>query len=93
MRSHVAAIVLSLVGLSSLVQTPTPRGEIAHHSYQSQAIGGTQEFSVYTPPTYDAKRQEPYPVLYLLHGIDGDARSWVSDGGDMAQVLFRENSK
>lgn len=61
-------------------------GAVAFHSYQSRAIGGTQEFHVYTPPGYDAKRKEPYPVFYLLHGLDGNAYSWVSEGGANATL-------
>ena len=48
MGSHAAAIVLSLAGLSPVVRAPTPRGELTHHSYQSQAIGGTQELHVWS---------------------------------------------
>jgi enterochelin esterase family protein len=35
---------------------------------------------VYTPPGYDARRKEPYPVFFLLHGLGDEANSWIENG-------------
>ena len=43
-------------------------------------MGDDRDFYVYTPPNYDANRREPYPVLYLLHGLGDDAYGWISAG-------------
>lgn len=40
---------------------------------------------VYTPPQYD-ENQEAYPVLYLLHGLNGNALSW-NERGRATQIL------
>jgi len=45
-----------------------------------------RDFFVYTPPSYDAKRSEPYPVLYLHHGWQQDTSAWLDDG--MANVTL-----
>jgi enterochelin esterase family protein len=66
----------------ALWTTPAARaGEVTRHSYESAALGKTEEYVVYTPPGYDATRAEPYPVLYLLHGMGDNAYTWVSNGG------------
>jgi enterochelin esterase-like enzyme len=57
-----------------------PRGTVAHHFYKSEIIGDNRDFYVYTPPGYDAKRKEPYPVLFLLHGLGDDAAAWTNVG-------------
>jgi enterochelin esterase-like enzyme len=57
-----------------------PRGTVAHHFYKSDIIGDNRDFYVYTPPGYDAKRKEPYPVLFLLHGLGDDAAAWTNVG-------------
>jgi enterochelin esterase family protein len=57
-----------------------PRGVVAHHFYKSAVIGDQRDFYVYTPPNYDPARKEPYPVLYLLHGLGDDASAWTSTG-------------
>jgi enterochelin esterase family protein len=57
-----------------------PRGTIAHHYFRSDIVGDDRDFYVYTPPNYDPRRAEPYPVLYLLHGLGDDAFGWLSVG-------------
>jgi len=57
-----------------------PRGTVAHHFYKSDIIGDNRDYYVYTPPGYDANRKEPYPVLFLLHGLGDDAAAWTNVG-------------
>ena len=57
-----------------------PRGAISRHVFQSAVAQDERDFFVYTPPNYDAKRSEPYPVLYLHHGWLQDTSAWLDDG-------------
>jgi enterochelin esterase family protein len=57
------------------------QGAIARHVFHSSVAGDDREFFVYTPASYDARRQRPYPVLYLLHGLGDDAGRWFNGGG------------
>lgn len=57
-----------------------PHGEIHHHFYQSGVIGDDRGYFVYTPPGYDARGKQAYPVLYLLHGYSDDASAWMAVG-------------
>ena len=57
-----------------------PRGAVSHHVYQSKIVGDERDFYVYTPPNYDPKREEPYPVLVLQHGLGDEANAWVEVG-------------
>jgi enterochelin esterase-like enzyme len=57
-----------------------PRGAVARHVFHSKIAGDDREFFVYTPPDYDARRTQPYPVFYLLHGLGDDAERWVNAG-------------
>ena len=56
-----------------------PKGTVSRHTYHSD-VGDDREFWVYTPAGYDPKRKEPYPILYLLHGLGDDAQSWLTQG-------------
>ena len=58
-----------------------PRGAIARHAFHSAVANDDRDFFVYTPPGYDARRSQPYPVLYLLHGLGDDAERWMNGGG------------
>jgi enterochelin esterase-like enzyme len=57
-----------------------PHGEIHHHFYKSGVVGDDRDFFVYTPPGYDARGKQTYPVLYLLHGYSDDASGWTAVG-------------
>jgi enterochelin esterase-like enzyme len=58
-----------------------PHGAVTEVRFHSDVVGDDRDFFVYTPPNYDPKRKEPYPVLYLLHGLGDDAQSWLTQGG------------
>jgi enterochelin esterase family protein len=57
-----------------------PRGEIHHHFYHSKIAGDDRDFYVYTPPEYNPRTKNEYPVLYLLHGFSDDASGWTAVG-------------
>lgn len=74
---------------NSMVRVPGPslvepaagaRGAVAHHFYHSGLIGDDRDYYVYTPPNYDPNRKEPYPVLFVLHGLGDDAAAWTNVG-------------
>jgi enterochelin esterase-like enzyme len=57
-----------------------PHGEIHHHFYKSAVAGDHRDFFVYTPPGYDPRGKQTYPVLYLLHGYSDTASGWTEVG-------------
>ena len=46
---------------------------------ESRILGGTQHYAVYLPPSYTKEPQRKYPVLYLLHGMYQNYRSWIHE--------------
>jgi len=63
--------------------SPAPgiaRGSLTQHFFHSAVAGDDRDFWVYTPAGYDAKRSQPYPVLFLLHGLGDEANSWIENG-------------
>jgi enterochelin esterase-like enzyme len=67
-----------------------PHGIVEHHFYTSQVVLGLpnnqSDYFVYTPPGYNAKSRQTYPVLYLLHGYSDAADAWSTVG--MANFIF-----
>jgi enterochelin esterase family protein len=61
-------------------RTNVARGVVARHSFRSSIAGDDREYLVYTAAGYDPKRKQPYPVLYLLHGLFDDADAWTEVG-------------
>jgi len=69
---------------------PSPgvaRGGVTRHAYHSAVANDDRDFFVYTPASYDPKRAQAYPVLYLLHGLGDDAERWLTGGGGAANIL------
>lgn len=61
----------------------TVRDSIAHGKidtviYKSKTVDTLRRAIIYTPPGYSKKKK--YPVLYLLHGIGGDEKEWLTGG-------------
>jgi enterochelin esterase family protein len=56
-----------------------PHGTVGMRLYPSKSTGGTRRAFVYTPPDYD-RTSAKLPVLYLLHGADGDETAWTNFG-------------
>ena len=53
-------------------------GEITEITYHSETTTKDRKANVLLPPNYD--EQQKYPVLYLLHGLDGDHNEWKNGG-------------
>jgi S-formylglutathione hydrolase FrmB len=80
----------ALGGLAPALPTPLPApvtlstdaagSRIASIGYPSQALGWRDHYLVYLPPGYRAQGTRRYPVLYLLHGDNQPASSFLRLG-------------
>ncbi len=70
-----------------LPSSGVPRGAITRHVFHSAVANDDRDLFVYTPAGYDAHRAQPYPVLYLLHGLGDDAERWLTGGGGASNIL------
>ncbi|CAN5475993.1 hypothetical protein BH11BAC5_BH11BAC5_11170 [soil metagenome] len=61
-----------------------PHGKIDTVTYQSKTVGTKRKAIIYTPPEFSKTKK--YPVLYLLHGIGGDAKEWLN--GAAPQIIL-----
>lgn len=52
--------------------------ELRDQQMESAVMGRKMPFSVYLPKSYDGQKE--YPVLYLLHGADGNHNDWMAQG-------------
>ncbi|OCL36968.1 hypothetical protein BCR15_12875 [Tessaracoccus lapidicaptus] len=68
-----------------LADVPAERaGDVATLEYTGTF--GPSKLKVWTPVDYDPSRVEPYPVLYLYHGMGQNYASWT-EVGRAAQIL------
>ncbi|HEA22265.1 hypothetical protein LCGC14_1004030 [marine sediment metagenome] len=54
------------------------KGKIDSITYISKTVGTDRKAIIYTPPGFSKSKK--YPVLYLLHGIGGDEKEWLTEG-------------
>ena len=98
---HNTRVTTNLLNLSNLIDVSAevpqpwepqniPHGEVHHHFYASSVVlnlpQNQSDFYVYTPPGYDPKAKQVYPVLYLLHGYSDAASGWTAVG--QANLIF-----
>jgi enterochelin esterase-like enzyme len=57
-----------------------PHGDIRVKRYYSDVLNTWRQFYMYTPPGYDEKTTEKYPILYIMHGGGEDQRGWATQG-------------
>jgi enterochelin esterase-like enzyme len=57
-----------------------PHGDIRVRSYFSPVLNAWRRVYIYTPPGYDQRLEDRYPVLYILHGGGEDERGWAEQG-------------
>ena len=50
-------------------------GKLVHLKIESKNVPGPIDIAVYTPPGYDAKRRQAYPLIVQLHGGGGSSRN------------------
>lgn len=58
-----------------------PHGVVHQHTYASSVRdGAAAHYLVYTPPGYDPRSDQTYPIVFLLHGFGDDERAWLDFG-------------
>src|SRR5690348_7744048 len=53
-------------------------GRLETVKLQSKLVNATLPYNIILPVDYDTSRTTRYPVLYLLHGLDGHYSDWAS---------------
>ena len=80
-----SVFVISGSTLSDLCLKDSLYGRVDFFEILDTACGKTRRILLYLPPDYDHNEQ-PYPVLYLLHGINGYEKAWQDKGRAVQQV-------
>ena len=57
-----------------------PHGAVAAVTYYSTALSKFRRMHVYTPPGYEARGSQKFPIFYLLHGAGDCDEAWTSVG-------------
>lgn len=92
-----AALTLTVTATLTPSITPAPaqsacrerKGAIVSDQFDSDTLGYPIEMQIYLPPCYEERDGESYPVLYLLHGLEMNEKTWNEIGaGETADSLI-----
>ncbi|MCR4736668.1 MAG: hypothetical protein K5846_00735 [Bacteroidales bacterium] len=86
-----SVFIIPSSALSDLCHTDSLAGKTEACEFWDSACGKTRRILLYLPPDYD-NTEQTYPVLYLLHGVDGNEMAWHDRGRavQMADNLIRQ---
>lgn len=70
--------MITLLGLAAVLGSARA-STVLHESLPSAALGRDYRFTVYLPDGYQDSGLR-YPVVYLLHGANGDENDWLVKG-------------
>jgi len=94
--ANMAANLMPRQGASSPQQTSTaqaaPAG-VEYGSLPSEALGKELKFAIQLPPPYQTDTKRRYPVLYFLHGMNGNEREFERRGVAAAISKLRDDGK
>lgn len=80
LRARTSASLVEIPGDAPWIAKEVPHGKVEMVTHHSKVLSGVREVFVYTPPGYEGKRSERYPVLYLFHGNNDVAAGWTWTG-------------
>ena len=74
-RLTFTSLALLVLAPASIAQGELVLDTVHGHSLENSVTGESPDraVGVYLPPSYSESPERRYPVLYLLHGIGGDA--------------------
>ena len=62
------------------------QSRIEEKTIHSNILGADRNYTVYLPAGYESQTDRTYPVLYLLHGMNGTNKDWA-DRGHLKDVM------
>lgn len=75
----ILSILFCLCLLSNAQENPQLRSRVVTDTIKSEILMAERPFTVYLPKSYEDGTQKEYPIMYLLHGMYGNNKSWFSD--------------
>ena len=96
MRKIFLAIIMACIALPALAQQSSQEEQFKAwmrnqsrtevKTIHSNILGADRDYTVYLPAGYEAQSDRYYPVLYLLHGMNGTNKDWA-DRGHLKDVM------
>jgi S-formylglutathione hydrolase FrmB len=86
-------VIFSVESGSRQGATQEAEARILYSSLNSPSLGRELKFAVHLPPSYDRDAKKRYPVLYFLHGMNGNEGEYERRGVSAAVDRMRSEGK
>ena len=96
MKKIILAIFMACIVLPAIAQQSSQEEQIRAwmrnqsrtevKTIHSNILGADRDYTVYLPAGYESQPDRYYPVLYLLHGMNGTNKDWA-DRGHLKDVM------
>ena len=76
-------VALMTIGITAMAQSwgwNQQGSRVEEHSIKSKVLNDERAYTVYLPAGYDRDKEQTYPVLYLLHGMNDTNKGWYERG-------------
>lgn len=93
LAAHLMPKQVTAVSQSQTSTQTTPAAAVEYGSLPSEALGKELKFAIQLPPSYQTDSKRRYPVLYFLHGMNGNEREFERRGVAAAISKMREEGK
>ena len=87
MRKIFLAITFALIAFTTSAQDSDQirqwmrnMSRVEEKAIHSEILNDDRNYTVYLPAGYDSNTDKQYPVLYLLHGMNGTNKDWAGRG-------------
>lgn len=88
------ALVASTRNQAAQQSAPAPAASrIEYGDFNSPSLGSQMKFAVHLPPSYDKDTNRRFPVLYFLHGMNGNETEYEKRGVAGTVDKLRESGK
>ncbi|MDR2234037.1 MAG: esterase family protein [Tannerella sp.] len=77
--SLLLTVLFCTLALSAQPDGRGPQSRVETKSIFSNVLNADREFNIYLPKSYDSETRKNYPVLYLLHGMNGTHTQWFDN--------------
>ena len=87
MKKTILAIAFALIAFTSSAQDSDQirqwrrnMSRVEEKTIHSEILNADRDYTVYLPAGYASNTDKQYPVLYLLHGMNGTNKDWAGRG-------------
>ena len=87
MKKTILAITFALIAFTSSAQDSDQirqwmrnMSRVEEKTIHSEILNADRDYTVYLPAGYASNTDKQYPVLYLLHGMNGTNKDWAGRG-------------